>query len=310
MRDLTISDNVGGGRDVTPRQSADVPASPVTLRILGKFDLVVGGRSVPVGVSCQRLLTLLAISGGRASRGHVAGTLWPDARATRASANLRSVLWRLQRCDCEVIEPSFHDLRLAADVAVDIEEVASVARCLLDRSVPMDDTGLQQALRCNLYEDVCPDLGDDEWLAVERERFRQVRVHSLEALSDDLIAAGWYGAAIEATLGVLRADPFRETAHYLLVKAHLAEGNQFEARRQYLAYCRLMWNELGLEPSEQFRLLFDKYGAQLPTRNPSTTGRDGSKTDYPLVESRPVSRPRMVAGGRVHRRLWPEELGS
>lgn len=303
MREMTISDGVFDGRSVTTsRQSRDVPVNSVTLRILGKFDLIAGGRSVPVGVSCQRLLALLAINGGGASRGHVAGTLWPDVRAARASANLRSVLWRLQRCDCQVIEPSFHDLRLAADVAVDIEEVTSVARTLLDRSVPMDDAGLQQALRCNLYEDVCPDLGDDEWLAVERERFRQVRVHSLEALSDDLIAAGWYGAAIEAALGVLRADPFRETAHYLLVKAHLAEGNQVEARRQYMAYCRLMWKELGVEPSEQFRLIFDKYGAQPPVRNLHAAGRDRSAPDS-VGGSRPVPRMRVAAGDRAYRRL-------
>lgn len=303
MSELIISDGVGDGRSVTAsRQLSDVPVNPVTLRILGKFDLIAGGRSVPVGVSCQRLLTLLAINGGRASRGYAAGTLWPDVRAPRAGANLRSVLWRLQRCNYDVIEPSFHDLRFIDGVAVDIKEVTSVARGLLDRSCPMDDAGLQRALRCNLYEDVCPDLGDDEWLMVERERFRQLRVHSLEALAEDLIAAGWYGAAIEAALGVLRADPFRETAHVLLVEAHLAEGNQFEARRQYLACCRLMWKELGMGPAEQLRFVFDKYGAPLPTRNFQPAGRDGSGSGTG-AESRTAPRSRVAAGGRAYRRF-------
>ncbi len=222
------------------------------LRVLGKFELIVGSRAVDPSANCRRLLTLLAIRDCQVSRASAAGTLWPDATAARANANLRSVLWKMQRCCPEVVDASFHVVRLAPDVCVDIKEVGQVARSLLDRSVTRTPGGLSEALNCNLHEDIVPDLGDEEWLAAERERHRQLRLHALESLSEDLIAVGWHGAAVETALSVIRVDPFRESARQLLVRAYLAEGNQLEAHRQYREYRNLMRRELGMEPTDKF----------------------------------------------------------
>jgi DNA-binding SARP family transcriptional activator len=237
------SGNAAGGRCDTSR---------ITLRVLGRFDLVAASRAIPLGTNCQRLLTLLAVRDCHVSRSFAAGTLWPEATASRANANLRSVLWRLQRCCPEAVEASFYDIRLAAEMTVDIQEVCQIARHLLDRSITRDAAGLSKALSCNLYDDIAPDLGDEEWLVVERERYRQLHLHALESLSEELIAIGWYGAAVEAALGVTRIDPFRESARQLLVRAYLAEGNQLEARRQLKDYRNLLRRELGLEPTDRF----------------------------------------------------------
>lgn len=237
------SGNATGGRG---------DAGRIMLRVLGRFDLVAGSRAIPLGTNCQRLLTLLAVRDCHVSRPCAAGTLWPEATASRANANLRSVLWRLQRCCPQAVEASFYDIRLAPEVTVDIQEVCTIARHLLDRSIARDAAGLSKALSCNLYDDIVPDLGDEEWLVVERERYRQLHLHALESLSEELIAIGWYGAAVEAALGVTRIDPFRESARQLLVRAYLAEGNQFEARRQLKDYRNLLRSELGLEPTDRF----------------------------------------------------------
>jgi DNA-binding SARP family transcriptional activator len=251
---LTAGDNYGGqsaGHDVQ---------DGVHLGVLGKFELSVAGHSVSLGVTSQRLLTLLAIRSGQVRSGqvlrnHAAGKLWPETRTARAAANLRSAIWRLQQSCAGVVDASFYDLRLASGVAVDICEVSSVAFGLL---VPASELGPEQlaaAMRCNFYDDIDPDIGDDDWLVAERERFRQLRIHALEALAGKLIDVGSQGAAVEAALGAIRADPFRESAYGLLIRAYLAEGSQLEARRQYNAYRDLLRAELGLEPSAEFTAL-------------------------------------------------------
>lgn len=227
----------------------------IDLRLLGTFELAYGGRSIAVGLTAQRLLALLAIRSGQVPRSQAAGVLWPDATATRAAANLRSVLWRLQRCCGAVIEVSHYDLRLAHRVTVDLHRVLAASFDLVDPGTDMGADQLRAALRCNLYEDIALELGDEEWLAAERERFRQLRVHCLEALARRLTAAGWHGAAVDAALGAVRADPFRESAHRLLIEAHLVEGSRLEARRQHSAYRRLLRRELGLSPSQEFMSL-------------------------------------------------------
>lgn len=238
--------------------NGDTPPGRVLLRVLGRFELLVGRRSVALGMSSKRLLTLLAIRGGRVNRVWAAGTLWPDATTERANANLRSALWRLQRC-CSVVEASFYDVAIAPEVEVDIMVVAETVRRLLDRSTPLHADELREALHCNLFDDLIPDLGDEEWLIAERERHRQLRVHALEALAEQLIAAGWRGAAVEAALAAVRADPFRESAHVLLIKASLAEGNLLQAHSQMTRYRNLLHSELGLEPTADFLCLLDGY---------------------------------------------------
>jgi DNA-binding SARP family transcriptional activator len=178
--------------------------------------------------------------------------LWPDAGPSRATANLRSVLWRLQQSARDLIIATASDLRLNRDTVVDTQQVTMLARVLLDRSHPCTDTQLSEALRVDLHHDLLPEWTDEEWLHEERERFRQLRLHCLEALAERLVTAGWYGAAVDAGLAAVRADPLRESARLALVAAYLAEGNIVDARRHYERYRRQLKTELGVEPVRGF----------------------------------------------------------
>ncbi|HSL67563.1 MAG TPA: bacterial transcriptional activator domain-containing protein, partial [Actinomycetota bacterium] len=80
---------------------------------------------------------------------------------------------------------------------------------------------------------------------------RQLRLHALERLCEQLAAAGRFGVAVEAGLQAIAGDPLRESAHRALIKAHLAEGNVADATRQFRIYRRLARDELGVEPSSQ-----------------------------------------------------------
>jgi DNA-binding SARP family transcriptional activator len=103
-----------------------------------------------------------------------------------------------------------------------------------------------------LARDLLPDWYDD-WVVLERERFRQLRLHALEALCRRLTEAGRFGAAVQAGLAAVAGEPLRESAHRILIQAHLAEGNPGEAVRQYHLYRRLLAGELAIEPSATIR---------------------------------------------------------
>ena len=76
-----------------------------------------------------------------------------------------------------------------------------------------------------------------------------MRLHALERLCLNLSAQGQYAEATEAGLAAVASEPLRESAHRALIAAHLAEGNQGEALRQYHACCRLLRRDLDLPPS-------------------------------------------------------------
>jgi DNA-binding SARP family transcriptional activator len=126
-----------------------------------------------------------------------------------------------------------------------------MARSLRETAQPVHiDDGLPSLLMLDLLPDWC-----DEWLLVERERFRNIRIHALETLCERLTAAGRYDLAVESGLAAAAAEPLRESAHRCLIKAHLAEGNRSEAIRQYRRLCELLRSELDVGPPEDLTLL-------------------------------------------------------
>jgi DNA-binding SARP family transcriptional activator len=227
---------------------------PTTVRLLRGFSLVVDREAVGISWSGQRLTAFLALQDRPLTRSHVAGVLWPDTTDLKASANLRSSLWRVQRTCRHVIEASVQQLALGRHVVVDIREAEMRAYQLLEPGVPCGDT-LTTAIRSDLSHDLLPDWYDDDWVIVERERYHQLRLCALEAMCERLTSTGRYGEAVDAGLAAIRAEPLRESAHEVLIKAHLAIGNRCEAIRQYSRCRHLLMSELGLEPSDGLRQL-------------------------------------------------------
>jgi DNA-binding SARP family transcriptional activator len=228
------------------------PAPRLHLHLLGGFELRLGDEVVPITIGPQRLATFMALHERLLPRTHVAGMLWPEVPTRRANANLRAALWRLPPACQRLIEVSAHHLRLAVGVRVDLHAATALARRLLDRSERCADDDLSRAAS-KFSGDLLPDWYDDDWVVMEREQFHQLRLHALEALCERLTAAERYGEAVDAGLAAVRAEPLRESAHRVLISAHVAEGNQGEAGRQYELCRHLLLDELGLEPSARLR---------------------------------------------------------
>jgi DNA-binding SARP family transcriptional activator len=225
------------------------------ISVLGGFHLWLSG-SVQVGIprATQRLLAFLALHGGVTNRSAVAGTLWPNATETHAYSNLRSALARLERTCRKMLQTSKLELSLAEGVTVDIHHAQTLARRLLDPGVTPEPSDLSSATVVALSGDLLPGWYDD-WVLIEAEDWRQLRLHALEALAGRLTAAGRWGEAADAASSAVRAEPLRESAHAALIQIHLAEGNQSEAVREFTRYRALLHAELGLEPTLRLRRL-------------------------------------------------------
>lgn len=196
-------------------------------------------------MSAQRLVAFLALHNRSLLRPYVAGSLWLDTPDERAQANLRSALWRLHRCNRDLVEVTGQQLRLSRSVEVDLREAEALARRTLRSSAP----DVLELAPAELTEDLLPDWYED-WVLVEREHFRQLRLRALDGLCDRLTTAGRLGEALEVGLSALAGEPLRESAHRAVIRIHLADGNRSEALRQY-RLCRHLLAELGVRPSPQ-----------------------------------------------------------
>jgi DNA-binding SARP family transcriptional activator len=239
---------------VTPIAQVERPAPDAaeahdraSLSLLNAFELRCDGEVVGLPVSAKRLLAFLALHERPLLRPYVAGSLWLDANDDRASASLRSSLWRLNRSGHHLVESTSLQLGLAVGVEVDLRSSIALAGRLIDGTATAEDLDSAEA---GLDGEVLPDWYDD-WLLFERERFRQLSLHALEALADRLVADGSLGAALRAALAAVRGEPLRESAHRALIRVHLAEGNRSEAIRQGELCRRVLRERLGVEPSAQ-----------------------------------------------------------
>jgi DNA-binding SARP family transcriptional activator len=235
------------------RPSGDQPADSARFRIslLGGFELHQGG-FVFTGLTSgsQRLLAFLALKGRSIARTAAADTLWPEASEDRAHASLRSAIIRLPSTVQDSVVVTSHDLRLAERVDVDLREARALAHRLLNAGTELESADLDTAAINALSADLLPNWYDD-WAISEAEGWRQLRLHALEAIAGHLLARGRYSDAADAALLAMQAEPLRESAHGMIIRIHLARGNQSDALAAYDSYRKLLLEELGLEPTDQ-----------------------------------------------------------
>lgn len=216
--------------------------------LFGSFLVARYGEAVNLPHESQRLLAFLALHEGHLPRPYVAGNLWPDTDDKRALANLRSTLWRIRQADPGLVEVGAYTVALSAHVDADVYDLARRAQRLwagaVDGHADLDHRPFAQEFLPGWY---------DEWVSVERERMRQLCLHCLETIAENLRQRAMFGAAIQTLLTSISLDPLRESPRRQLLAIHVAEGNLSEAVRQYAEFADTLGRELGLAPSATMR---------------------------------------------------------
>lgn len=217
--------------------SDDQRRSRVT--VLGSFTLTSGGTGVPLAVDARRLVAYLAVHPRPQERAGLAADLWPGVTAPAARALLAEAVAAV---DVPGLIEGAGDpdaaLSLAPGVEVDLAEAMTLIRAL--PRVP-GDVDVDTAL---LDRDILPGW-TASWIAVERERFRQLRLHAVEERSQRLTAAGRFADAAAMARAAVRTAPSRESARRALIEAYLAQGDIAAAVAEYDEYQELLRSSVG-----------------------------------------------------------------
>jgi DNA-binding SARP family transcriptional activator len=221
------------------------------LSLLPEFGLTCDGVSVALSSRAQRLVALLAISERALLRSITAARLWPDVVNARANASLRATLWSLPHDMSFPVLVDGNTLVLNPAIRLDLAEAYELANAIIDGGYSCENRRVERDLQNDLLT-----AWTDEWLIIERERFRQLRLHALDELCLLHARAGRYARAVAAGLASVLGEPTRESAHRALITAHLLEGNRMEAIRQYHTYLSIARTEMGIGPSDRLERLF------------------------------------------------------
>lgn len=238
------------------------------MRLLPTFELTWDGTPFPMPVRAQRLLALLALAGHPLQRAVVAARLWPDVVNSRANASLRATLWGLPHGSGGPVVVEGNLLALDPTISLDLTRARESAMVIIDGAYSDDLADRAVAL---LTEDLLPDWADD-WLTLERDAFRQLRLHALDMLCTRLAEAGRFARAVMIGLASVASEPSRESAHRALMAAHLLEGNRVEALRVYHNYLAMAREEMGIGPSPLLETLLRAALDDLSRHEPVTSG--------------------------------------
>lgn len=226
------------------------PASQLSL--FGGFELRLADRKAVLPMHAQRVLAYLALrkmTGQDCGRQLLAERLWENSSPERSAASLRTALWRIRRAGPELLAGDGERVTLADHVEVDVDCFRRRAEALLSGAADCPPTNVR--MLCTAAE-LLPGW-DEDWLLLFREQVRLLRLHALEAVARRYCAQRLHPQAIDLILRVVADEPLRESAHAILIDAHLGQGNAAEARRQYDVFAATLWRELELRPSAELR---------------------------------------------------------
>jgi DNA-binding SARP family transcriptional activator len=177
------------------------------VQLLGGFELLAGGEPAEVPESAQRLIAFLALRRRPQTRLCIAGNLWPEKNDERATANLRSTLWRTRLDDgSSVLKPKGSLIGVAPGVRVDVWDVEAVKPETLAAAYLAGDVPDYE----RLFDELLPGWYDD-WVIIERERLAQLQLKIAEALARSLIERGDHISATDIAFRTLALDSLGDT---------------------------------------------------------------------------------------------------
>ena len=217
--------------------------------------ITVEGRPVAIAARKARaLLGYLALREGiKVGRGVLTGLLWGDRSEGQARASLRQTLSELKSALGEAASSSILATKEAVAWAqgsawIDTRLVESAAGS-------EDDATLREAADLaggELMEGLSvAEVGFEQWLAAERERFRLFACSIHTRLMEEAMHGGRLEEALSHGLKLLAIDPLQEKVHRGLMRLYAAQGRHDAALAQYERCRHELSSQLEVRPEPE-----------------------------------------------------------
>ena len=254
-------------------QSAPKKAEAAPLRIytFGRFGVVAGERGLAVETWQRKqavtLLKFLSHNPGRVvHRERLIELLWPDSEEEQGRKRLKVTVYFLRRklreagLGDDVVKTVGPGYLLREDrVWIDRLEFENLARRGEELATQGDEDGAKRSLEAaqRLYRgDYLEEDLYADWCAEERENLCEIYFDLMTNLAERQAVRGNFASAAQACRTVLVREPCREVMHRTLMRYLMQSGRPDQALTQYAQCCRVLADELGVNPSSETEKLY------------------------------------------------------
>lgn len=199
--------------------------------------------------------------------------LWKGQPAAKSRKRLRQTLWKIKSAleaqgdpaapDLLLVETEWIQLNTSRMRWLDIDEFEHAFDDLKKKRAGElsreDFAALERA--ASLYTGDLLEGWYPDWCLFERERFQTMYLMLLSKLVQYCEAHQLYEAGLAYGDEILRRDRAYELAHRRMMRLYFMAGDRTQAIRQYERCVAALQEELGLEPSERTRQLYEQIRA-------------------------------------------------
>lgn len=221
------------------------------LRTLGRLSLHEDGPEGPTLIENSKSLAVVALLAAMpertASRGYIAGLLWPEMERSKARRSLRQALYYLSRRGGDgIVDADDAEVRLEPGaVRVDFVELLSALES-------GDHARAVELYRGHFLDGFESKAGRElqHWIESENDRIRRGMSLAFSAAVGAALNDGDPGTAVRYARRYAEDSPLGEEAHVLLIRALRAAGSHRAALAAYEGYRSRLERELRDEPGD------------------------------------------------------------
>ena len=228
---------------------------PVSLAVLGRFELARGGRPVALAAGqTAQLLKLVALSGGGIHAERAIEALWPEVAPDAGRNRLRTVLGRLREAAPEAVTRDGELLVLSDDVRLDLAQFRQEARQALSLGVAGGNAAvaLARSAIARYRGDLLPHDLYEEWADTPREDARRTMLDLLDLCAAAAAERGDLDDARRMVERTIELAPYDDD-RYLKVASILHEQGRRGAALSVLRRARSTLTELGVPLPAELR---------------------------------------------------------
>ncbi len=216
--------------------------------LLGQFNVLRNEEAVEIpSRPAQSLLAYLMLTAGTAHRREkLAGLLWPEANEENARSNLRHALWRLRKA---IGGGYFISDKISVTFSTD-------PGCWLDANILIQEDS-ENGSTDELVDTISVYGGEllpgfyDDWVVLERERFRALFERRIQLLLDRLVEEERWAEVVGWGERWIAMGGAPEPAYRALMFAYCGLGDSAGMAAAYQRCVRALQEELGVEPAEE-----------------------------------------------------------
>lgn len=256
----------------------------------------------------RSLIAYLLINRGRPSDRRRLGFLfWPNVTESAARRNLRQYLHHI-RTALAPIDPEGNVL-LTDGTNIQFNPQYDFS---LDTEIFLRETQPERSLQevnhaLSLYTgDLLDDIYDD-WCVLERNRFRQLWLTTLDRYSQALQSIGQLNDALTIVQKWIAVEPFDETAQCRLMHLLALTGDRVRAIRAYQDFAKKLESEIGSVPlPETQELLKLIQNGQTPSRLEFINFEEEQGQDKKSLQHSPLKPPGPFVGRQREIKIFDE----